>query len=138
MGERSRVVAGESCAAQAQWCSPFVAILQSAASYGMHLVLGLTRWSELRMAHQSLFGTRLELRLNDPSESSIDRRLSETISDQAPGRVLLDDKRFAQVALPVLDVVPDDDVGAELELLALAHPRGPDQVQPPYDCSRLW
>jgi S-DNA-T family DNA segregation ATPase FtsK/SpoIIIE len=96
----------------------FVAVMQRAATFGIHLVLGLTRWSDLRMAHQSLVGTRVELRLNDPSESSIDRKLSATISPDTPGRVLLDDKRFAHVALPVLDVVPDEEVGEELERLA--------------------
>ncbi|MBO9556324.1 type VII secretion protein EccCa [Cellulomonas sp.] len=96
----------------------FVAVMQRAATFGIHLVLGLTRWSDLRMAHQSLVGTRVELRLNDPAESSVDRKLSATISPDTPGRVLLDDKRFAHVALPVLDVVPDDEVGEELERLA--------------------
>lgn len=97
---------------------PFVAIMQRAASFGLHLVLGLTRWSDLRMAHQSLVGTRVELRLNDPAESSVDRKLSSTMSAETPGRVLLDDKRFAHVALPVLDLVADEDVGPELEKLA--------------------
>ncbi|MBO3095607.1 type VII secretion protein EccCa [Cellulomonas dongxiuzhuiae] len=96
----------------------FTAAMTRAASFGLHLVLGLTRWSDLRMAHQSLIGTRVELRLNDPAESSIDRKLSATISTDTPGRALLDDRRFAQVSLPVLDVVPDDEVGAELEQLA--------------------
>lgn len=93
-------------------------IMQRAASFGIHLVVGLTRWSELRMGHQALFGTRVELRLNDPAESSIDRKLSSTVSSETPGRVLLDTKNFAQVALPVLDVVGDDAVGDELEALA--------------------
>ncbi|MDM8084211.1 type VII secretion protein EccCa [Cellulomonas cellasea] len=96
----------------------FAAVMQRAASFGLHLVLGLTRWSDLRMAHQSLIGARVELRLNDPAESSIDRKLSATISPDTPGRVLLDDRRFAHVALPVLHVVADDEVGPELELLA--------------------
>jgi S-DNA-T family DNA segregation ATPase FtsK/SpoIIIE len=96
----------------------FVDLMLRAAGFGIHLVLGMTRWSDLRMGHQALFGTRVELRLNDPAESSIDRKLSSTLSADTPGRVLLDSRRFAQVALPVLDVVPDDAVGDELEALA--------------------
>jgi len=97
---------------------PFVDIMVRAASFGLHCVLGMTRWSELRMGHQALFGTRVELRLNDPAESSIDRKLSSLLSADTPGRVLLDSKRFAQVALPVRELVPDDEVGDELEALA--------------------
>jgi len=97
---------------------PFVSVLQRAASFGIHLVLGLTRWSDVRMAHQSLIGTRIELRLNDPADSSVDRKLSATITPETPGRALLDDKRFGQIALPVLDAVADDAVGVELEELA--------------------
>ncbi|GAB2990693.1 type VII secretion protein EccCa [Actinotalea caeni] len=96
----------------------FVDIMMRASSFGIHLVLGLTRWSELRMAHQALFGTRIELRLNDPAESSVDRKLSALLTADRPGRVLLDDKKIAQTALPVLDVVSDDEVGEELEQLA--------------------
>ncbi|GAB2610725.1 type VII secretion protein EccCa [Pseudactinotalea suaedae] len=96
----------------------FVDIMLRASSFGIHLVLGLTRWSELRMAHQALFGTRIELRLNEPSESSVDRKLAALLTADRPGRVLLDDKKMAQVALPVLDVVPDDELGEELEELA--------------------
>ena len=97
---------------------PFVEIMVRAASFGLHCVLGMTRWSELRMGHQALFGTRIELRLNDPAESSIDRKLSSLLSVDTPGRVLLDSKRFAQVGLPVLELVGDDAVGDELEALA--------------------
>src|SRR5690606_12796010 len=96
----------------------FVDIMMRASSFGIHLVLGLTRWSELRMAHQALFGTRIELRLNDPAESSVDRKLSALLTADRPGRVLLDDKKIAQTARPVLDVVSDDEVGGELEQLA--------------------
>ena len=96
----------------------FIDIMLRASSFGIHLVLGLTRWSELRMAHQALFGTRIELRLNEPSESNIDRKLAALLSADRPGRVLLDDKKIAQVALPVLDVVSDEEVGEELEELA--------------------
>lgn len=97
---------------------PFATLMQRAASFGVHLVLGLARWSDLRMAHQSLVGTRVELRLNDPGESSIDRKLSATLAPDAPGRALLDDRRFAQVALPVLEIVSDEELGDELERLA--------------------
>ena len=43
-------------------------------SYGVHLVLSATRWSELRPALKDLLGSRLELRLGEPGESEVDRR----------------------------------------------------------------
>jgi S-DNA-T family DNA segregation ATPase FtsK/SpoIIIE len=96
----------------------FTDIMQRASSYGIHLVLTMTRFNELRLAHQALFGTRVELRLNDPADSTIDRKLSAVLPAGTPGRVLLADKTLAQVALPVLDEVPDDEVADELQRLA--------------------
>ena len=96
----------------------FVDIMQRASSYGIHLVLTLTRFSELRLAHQALFGNRIELRLNDPADSGIDRKLSAVLPADAPGRALLTDKNLAQIALPVLDEVPDTEIADELQQLA--------------------
>ena len=97
---------------------PFVDVMQRASSYGIHLVLTMTRFSELRLAHQALFGNRIELRLNDPADSGIDRKLSAVLPADAPGRALLSDKNLAQIALPVLDEVPDTEIADELQRLA--------------------
>ncbi|MGI5048425.1 hypothetical protein ACM9HD_34050, partial [Streptomyces sp. JAC25] len=80
-----------------------VDILKRGGGYGIHVVAGMLRWNDVRIATQSTFGTRLELRLNDPGESSIDRKLSQTLSPDEPGRVLTDGKLFAQAALPRTD-----------------------------------
>ncbi|MFT3861923.1 type VII secretion protein EccCa [Micropruina sp.] len=96
----------------------FTDIMQRASSYGIHLVLTMTRLNELRLAHQALFGNRIELRLNDAGDSSIDRKLSAVLPAGTPGRALLADKTLAQVALPVLDEVPDEEVADELQRLA--------------------
>ncbi|MFF6904434.1 type VII secretion protein EccCa [Streptomyces sp. NPDC012389] len=94
-------------------------ILKRGGGYGIHVVAGMLRWNDVRIATQSNFGTRVELRLNDPSESSIDRKLAETLSPDEPGRVLTDGKLFAQVALPRTDGVADTaDLGAVLERTA--------------------
>ncbi len=96
----------------------FTDIMQRAAGYGIHLVLTMTRFNELRLAHQALFGNRIELRLNDPADSSIDRKLSAVLPKDSPGRALLPEKNLAQIALPVLDEVPDEEVADELQRLA--------------------
>ncbi|MGX1668558.1 type VII secretion protein EccCa [Streptomyces sp. NPDC055400] len=81
-------------------------LLKRGGGYGIHVVAGMLRWNDVRMATQSMFGSRVELRLNDPADSSIDRKLSETLSPDIPGRVLTDGKLFAQVALPRIDASP--------------------------------
>ncbi|MFI9192545.1 type VII secretion protein EccCa [Streptomyces californicus] len=94
-------------------------ILKRGGGYGVHVVAGMLRWNDVRIAVQSNFGTRVELRLNDPGESSIDRKLAETLSPEEPGRVLTDAKLFAQVALPRTDGVADTvGLGAVLERTA--------------------
>lgn len=94
-------------------------ILRRGSGYGIHVVAGMLRWNDVRIAAQSQFGTRVELRLNDAGESSIERRLAQTLSPEEKGRVLTDGKLFAQVALPRTDGVADTaDLGAVLERTA--------------------
>ncbi|MFG2286547.1 type VII secretion protein EccCa [Streptomyces sp. NPDC048595] len=91
-------------------------ILKRGGGYGIHVVAGMLRWNDVRIAVQSNFGTRVELRLNDPGESSIDHSLAKTLSPDEPGRVLTDRKLFAQVALPRTDALADTaDLGTVLE-----------------------
>ncbi|GAA2661458.1 type VII secretion protein EccCa [Streptomyces vastus] len=94
-------------------------LLKRGGGYGIHVVAGMLRWNDVRIATQSMFGTRAELRLNDPADSSIDRKLSETLSPDTPGRVLTDGKLFAQVALPRIDNRPSTgDLAPALERTA--------------------
>ncbi|TDQ52274.1 type VII secretion protein EccCa [Actinorugispora endophytica] len=96
-------------------------LLQRGGGYGIHVVAAMLRWNDVRMAMQSNFGQRVELRLNDPSDSSVDRKLAETISAKTPGRALTDGKLFGQVALPRVDSLPDDDnLGEVVEKTARA------------------
>jgi len=97
---------------------PLTRLLERGGSFGIHVVMTLTRWNELRMNMQSLIGTRLELKLNDPGDSQVARKLSATLRADEPGRVLTDDKLFAQIALPLLDESEDADIGDALEELA--------------------
>lgn len=78
-------------------------IVRRGAGLGIHVVASVSRWNEVRLAQQTFFGTRIELRLGDPAESGVERKLSETLRDAPPGRVLLPSKLFAQVALPRID-----------------------------------
>lgn len=78
-------------------------LLQRGGQYGMHVVLGLTRWNDVRANLQPLIGTRIELHLNDVIDSQVGRKLAETLRDDQPGRAITDDKKFGQIALPYLD-----------------------------------
>jgi S-DNA-T family DNA segregation ATPase FtsK/SpoIIIE len=49
--------------------------------YGVHLVLTANRMLEVRDALRNAFGTRLELRLNEPAESLIDTRAARSLSE---------------------------------------------------------
>jgi S-DNA-T family DNA segregation ATPase FtsK/SpoIIIE len=98
--------------------APLAELLQRGSSFGIHVVLALTRWNEVRMNLQPLIGTRLELRLNDASDSVIDRKLAQTLQPTQKGRIITEERRFAQVALPVLDDVDDDGVAEAMSILA--------------------
>ncbi|HEV7824385.1 MAG TPA: type VII secretion protein EccCa [Mycobacteriales bacterium] len=71
--------------------------------YGVHVVVSVVRWAELRPALRDLLGTRFELRLGDPSESDVDRRAAVNVPAGSPGRGLSRDKLHFLTALPRLD-----------------------------------
>ncbi|MFS0853845.1 type VII secretion protein EccCa [Microbacterium sp. 179-I 3D4 NHS] len=97
---------------------PVAGLLERGGSYGMHVVATITRWNDVRGNHQSLIGTRLELRLNDAGESQLARKLSSSLRVDEPGRALTDGLLFAQVALPVREESEASAVGEALEALA--------------------
>ncbi|WP_422935432.1 type VII secretion protein EccCa [Sinomonas sp. P47F7] len=97
---------------------PFTELVQRGGSFGIHVIVALTRWNELRMASQPLIGQRFELRLNDPSDSNVSRAAAAVLLSAEPGRVLAGASLYGQVALPVLDDVDDAQLGDALEALA--------------------
>ena len=98
---------------------PFTALIQRGGAVGIHIVMALTRWNELRTTIQPLIGQRFETRLNDPGDSSIQRAAAQALKTAGPGRVLTQDLLYAQIALPILDDVDDDtQIGDAIEALA--------------------
>lgn len=71
--------------------------------YGIHVVVTASRWGELRSAFQDSFASRVELRLNNPADSQIDRRAAARVRPDMPGRGLSGTKELVQVALPRID-----------------------------------
>jgi S-DNA-T family DNA segregation ATPase FtsK/SpoIIIE len=84
-------------------------------SYGVHVMIGATRWAEIRPALKDLLGTRFELRLGDPGESDIDRRAAVNVPQGRPGRGLSREKLQFLAALPRIDAVTSaQDVGTSV------------------------
>ena len=71
-------------------------------SYGVHVALSAARWADLRPALRDALGTRVELRLGDPTDSMVDRRIAMTVA-AAPGRGLSPDRHHMLVYQPRLD-----------------------------------
>ncbi|MFD3582543.1 type VII secretion protein EccCa [Streptomyces sp. NPDC058683] len=69
----------------------------------VHLVLTAGRWADIRTALRDAISARLELRLNDPGDSEINRRAARAFGLSAPGRGMAPPGIQFQVALPRLD-----------------------------------
>lgn len=81
-------------------------VLELAATglhYGVHLALASNRWNDLRLALRDNMGGRLELRLNDPLDSEIDRHAARALPDRTPGRGIVSGGEQVQIALPRVD-----------------------------------
>ncbi|GAA3398963.1 type VII secretion protein EccCa [Cryptosporangium minutisporangium] len=78
-------------------------LAQRGLGYGVHLLASVSRWMELRPAVRDMFGTRLELRLGDPSDSGINRRAALNVPKDATGRGLTPDAMHFLTGLPRID-----------------------------------
>ncbi|CNE27785.1 Putative FtsK/SpoIIIE family protein [Mycobacterium tuberculosis] len=71
--------------------------------YGIHVIASSNKWTEFRSNVRDLFGTKLELRLGDPYESEIDRKLADNVPEGRPGRGLSRDGFHFLTAVPRID-----------------------------------
>jgi len=79
------------------------ALAQRGLTYGVHLVTSATRWMDYRASVRDVLGTRLELRLGDPMDSEVDRRLAAAVPTGRPGRGLGSTGHHFLAALPRAD-----------------------------------
>lgn len=82
---------------------------------GVHLWLTANRWAEIRVNLRDNIPGRLELRLNDPSESEINRPAARGLGQSIPGRGLASPGLTHHIALPRLDGADDLDGLADAE-----------------------
>ncbi len=72
-------------------------------TFGLHIIAATGRWADFRAAMRDMFGSRLELRLGDPLDSEIDRRVAALVPTGRPGRGLVQSKLHFLSALPRID-----------------------------------
>jgi S-DNA-T family DNA segregation ATPase FtsK/SpoIIIE len=70
--------------------------------YGIHLVLATGRWADIRMQLQAAIGTKVELRLNDPVDSTIARKAAANLRADTPGRAIVEPGLQVHICLPTL------------------------------------
>jgi S-DNA-T family DNA segregation ATPase FtsK/SpoIIIE len=78
-------------------------------TFGLHIVTGAARWADFRASMRDLLGTRLELRLGDPMDSEVDRKVAALVPTGRPGRGLVQGKLHFLGALPRVDGEPSAD-----------------------------
>ncbi|MFC7025660.1 type VII secretion protein EccCa [Promicromonospora thailandica] len=72
-------------------------------SVGIHLLLTANRWAEVRPNLRDNIRGRLELRLNEPTESEVSRQASRQMRAATPGRGIVSPGLVFHAALPRLD-----------------------------------
>ncbi|MFD4357253.1 type VII secretion protein EccCb [Nocardia sp. NPDC058518] len=79
------------------------AIATQGLSYGIHLMISASRWTEIRPMVRDQVGTRIELRLGHPADSEINHRVAQQVPEGRPGRGITADHLHMLIALPRLD-----------------------------------
>ncbi|WP_369027995.1 FtsK/SpoIIIE domain-containing protein, partial [Nocardia farcinica] len=82
---------------------PIMNLAVQGLSYGVHVVIALSRWMEARPALKDQIGTRLELRLGDPADSDFGRKVAALVPQGRPGRGMTPESLHMLTALPRVD-----------------------------------
>ncbi|MEO6791084.1 MAG: type VII secretion protein EccCb, partial [Ornithinibacter sp.] len=101
-------------------------------TFGVHVVVTSSRWMDFRNQIRDVLGTRVELRLGDPTDSEVDRRMAASVPKSRPGRGLTMTRHHFLGGVPRVDGSGSvDDLGDGVEDLvarveaAWTGPRGP-------------
>ncbi|MEV5442020.1 type VII secretion protein EccCa [Streptomyces sp. NPDC052644] len=76
--------------------------------YGIHLIITASRSMEVRANLKDHLMNRLELRLGDPMDSELDRRVAQNVPTGVPGRGLTPEKLHFMAAVPRIDSINSD------------------------------
>lgn len=81
--------------------------------FGIHVWIAANKWSEMRANIRDMMQSRMELKLGDPFESEINRKVQAIVPAGRPGRGITNDGLHSLVGLPRIDSVESaDDVAA--------------------------
>ena len=72
-------------------------------SYGVHIVITASRWNDVKSKVRDYIGSRIEMRLGDPSESEAGRKVAQLVPEGRPGRGILSSGHHTLIALPRID-----------------------------------
>ncbi|GAA5104388.1 type VII secretion protein EccCa [Nocardia iowensis] len=98
-----------------EYLSVMEAIAVQGLNYGVHLVIGSSRWAMIRPAIKDMLQTRIELRLGDLSDTvfTSHRTLVSAVPPNRPGRCISADLLHMMAGLPRADGVSDPQSSAE-------------------------
>jgi S-DNA-T family DNA segregation ATPase FtsK/SpoIIIE len=82
---------------------PLTTLAGRGLGFGVHVVVTATRWAEIRINLRDLLGSKLELRLGDPTESELDRKAAQNVPEKTPGRGLTKEKLHFLSAVSRID-----------------------------------
>ena len=75
-------------------------IANAGLNFGVHVAVSANRWGEIRPNLRDNLGSRFELRLNDPVDSEVGKRIAQTVPEGVPGRGLTAEGLHFQTARP--------------------------------------
>ncbi|MGL5866907.1 MAG: type VII secretion protein EccCa [Dermatophilaceae bacterium] len=72
-------------------------------SFGIHLLAAAPRTADVRPNVRDMFGTKVELRLGDPLDSMVNRRVAISVPESSPGRGVVPSAHHVLGGLPRID-----------------------------------
>lgn len=83
------------------------ALANGGLGFGIHVWIAAAKWSEIRAATKDTLQSRIELKLGDPFDSEIDRKIQAIVPAARPGRGIMAGGLHTLIGLPRIDSVED-------------------------------
>lgn len=83
------------------------ALANGGLGFGIHVWVSAAKWSEIRAATKDALQSRIELKLGDPFDSEIDRKVQAIVPAGRPGRGITAGGLHTLIGLPRIDAVSD-------------------------------
>lgn len=91
--------------------TPLGGLAADGLGYGIHLLCTAPRWADVRPSLRDHLGSRIELHLQNPLDSEIDRGIARQVAPGIPGRGVVPPGELVQIALgrpEELDLAPHE------------------------------